>query len=431
MKTDNRIAGVTVRWITVALWTAPAVLATLHSVSVAAEDWPTRLKDVHRGGITAEQLALPLHQAWAYTTLRAPAPAWTESPAVHDYLHNWYNLKPRQNFDKCFDVAVVGDLVYFGSSRSGAVTCLNAAQGDGEVWTFFTGGPVRFAPHVAGGRVYFGSDDGYVYCLDAGDGSLVWSQRAGPSGEKIWGNEQMISVWPVRSSVLVDGPDVFWTAGLFPAEGMFLCKRTAADGSGGWTKTPGRPHQGYLLATSEFLLAPSGKGSPAIYRRDNGDSLGDLRKDARDGGSWALVTPDESDVWSGPTVDGQTQQFKTSGKTFVASISGANCLVADAACAYYNTDSAVVKINRGDRSPVWSKDHVYPYALIVAGEHLFAGGETEAAAFDTTSGDQLWKAPLDGKAHGLAVANRRLYVSTDKGSIYCFEAASERKTGGK
>ena len=75
-----------------------------------------------------------------------------------------------------------------------------------------------------------------------------------------WGNGRLISVWPVRSSILVDGDSVFWTAGLFPREGMYVCKRNALDGTGGWTKPAPRPSQGYLVAGSKALYAPGGKG---------------------------------------------------------------------------------------------------------------------------------------------------------------------------
>ena len=71
-------------------------------------------------------------------------------------------------------------------------------------WTFFTEGPVRFAPSIWKDQVYVGSDDGYAYCLKSTDGKLVWKYRAGPSDEKVLGNGRRISLWPVRTSVLVD-----------------------------------------------------------------------------------------------------------------------------------------------------------------------------------------------------------------------------------
>lgn len=389
-------------------------------VPASAEDWPTYRKDIHRGGVTSEKLPFPLTLDWSHTTARAPAPAWKESPAAHDYLHGHYDLKARQNFDGCFHVAVVGQRVYFGSSVSGALTCLDAESGN-EVWTFFTDGPIRLAPTVADGRVYFGSDDGCVYCLNAGDGAIVWQERAGPSAAKMWGNERMISVWPVRSSVLVDGDDVFWTAGVLATEGMFFCKRNADDGTGGWTVTPARPHQGYLVATAKHVIAPSGKTSPAMYRRDDGRHEGSLRK-AHRGGSWVLVAADESALYSGPTLDNATHQFDPVQRTVVASAPGANCLVVDQAGVYYNTDTQIVALARADRSKLWITDLVCPFALIKAGGHLFAGGDGEVQALDAASGDSPWDASVDGRALGLAVANGALYVSTDRGSIHCFRA---------
>jgi outer membrane protein assembly factor BamB len=390
------------------------------SVPVSAEDWPTYRKDIHRGGVTSEKLELPLALDWACKTSRAPAAAWTESPAAHDYLHRHYNLKPRQNFDGCFQVAVVGQRVYFGSSVSGAMTCLDARSGH-QVWTFFTDGPVRLAPTVADGKVYFGSDDGFVYCLDAGNGSVIWKERVGRSADKIWGNERMISVWPVRSSVLVDGGDVYWSAGLFATEGMFLCKRKAVDGSGGWTVAPARPHQGYLVATAGQLIAPSGKTSPVVYRREDGGKVGDLRKNRR-GGSWVQVATDELGVFSGPNLDNDSHQFNPVHRTVVASFSRANGLIADQTIIYYNTDSKIVAMARADKSQIWSSDLARPFALIKAGDHVFAGGDGKVEALDAATGKSLWSAPVDGKALGLAVANGALYVSTDRGSIHCFRA---------
>jgi SAM-dependent methyltransferase len=83
------------------------------------------------------------------------------------------------------------------------------------------------------------------------------------------------------------------------------------------------------------------------------------------------------------------------------------------------TDKSVVKINRADRSIVWSRNYTYPYALIKAGNTLFVGGESEIAAFDEL-GNRIWTAPVDGMAYGLSAANGHLFASTDTGVIHCF-----------
>jgi len=329
-------------------------------------------------------------------------------------------LKPRQNFDPCFDVTVVDGLLYFGSSASGAITCLDAAKGT-NVWTFFTGGPVRFAPHVANGKLYAGSDDGYVYCLNAGNGSPVWSERVGPTDRMVWGNQRMISLWPVRTSVLVDGSDIYWCAGIFPLEGMYLCKRNASDGSGGWTVTAHKSPQGYLLAGAGRIFVPTGKTYPYAYRLSDGSYLDTAYQDSRDGGCWALLTPDDDHLWSGPNVFNQTQQFTGESTAYLGYVADANYLIADSSYAYYNTDTQIIKINRANRVAAWTENHAYPHALIKSGYTLFGGGDDEIAAFDT-SGNRTWTNAVDGKAYGLAVAGGRLFASTDSGGIYAFLA---------
>ena len=95
-------------------------------------------------------------------------------------------------------------------------------------------------------------------------------------------------------------------------------------------------------------------------------------------------------------------------------------MVVDLSDAYYSTDTQIIKIQRNNQVVQWTASYSYPYALIETYDMIFAGGDGEIAAFDCATGTRVWTASVDGKAHGLAVANGRLYVSTDQGSIYCF-----------
>ena len=47
------------------------------------------------------------------------------------------------------------------------------------LWTFTTGGAVTTSPAVVDGRVYFGSDDGSIYAVNAYDGALIWNYSTG------------------------------------------------------------------------------------------------------------------------------------------------------------------------------------------------------------------------------------------------------------
>jgi len=190
-------------------------------------------------------------------------------------------------------------LVYFGSSVDNKVYALNARTGEVE-WTFFTAGPVRYAPTLWKERIYVGSDDGYVYCLKARDGKMVWKYRAGPSEERVLGNGRMISLWPIRTSVLVDGGVAYFGAGVFPYEGIYICALKADDGSVVWKNdTIGdRAHelafggispQGYLVASQKILYVPSGRAMPAAFDRQTGDFLYYCLPGAKVGGTWALL----------------------------------------------------------------------------------------------------------------------------------------------
>jgi len=56
-----------------------------------------------------------------------------------------------------------GGVVYFGSD-DGYLYSVDAETGQ-EKWKFKTGNCVSSSPAVSGGVVYFGSDDGYLYAI--------------------------------------------------------------------------------------------------------------------------------------------------------------------------------------------------------------------------------------------------------------------------
>ena len=59
----------------------------------------------------------------------------------------------------------------------------------------------------------FGCADGYIYCLTADDGRLVWRFRAAPEDRQMVAFEQVESVWPVHGAVLVRDDVAYVTAG--------------------------------------------------------------------------------------------------------------------------------------------------------------------------------------------------------------------------
>ncbi len=84
---------------------------------------------------------------------------------------------PKSRFDRFgSDVSVAGGRLFVGT-HEGRVLCLDPANGS-TVWEFATKDAVLAAPAVAGDRVFAGSFDGNLYALDARTGRLLWTHDA-------------------------------------------------------------------------------------------------------------------------------------------------------------------------------------------------------------------------------------------------------------
>ena len=143
------------------------------------------------------------------------------------------------------------------------------------------------------------------------------------------------------------------------------------------------------MAGSKTLYVPGGKGYPVAYDRNTGDMLGDMSASGRDGGTWALLSPDESRFWSGPFEKNAAYQFDAQTRDHLASVANANYLILDSTHSYYVTDRRVVKTDLAEKSVVWRSNHAYPYALIKAGNMVFVGGESEIDVFEDL-GNCMW-----------------------------------------
>ncbi|NQT38672.1 MAG: PQQ-binding-like beta-propeller repeat protein, partial [Planctomycetes bacterium] len=127
------------------------------------------------------------------------------------------------------------------------------------------------------GKVF--ADDGVAYCLDAASGSLVWKVDAAPTDEKMLGTGRFMSLWPLRTGVMVHHGIAYFTAGLFPSEGIYFLAVDAADGKILWRRQldqggVGCPSpQGYLLASDDSIYMTS-RTAPARWSMADGSRIG-------------------------------------------------------------------------------------------------------------------------------------------------------------
>ncbi len=255
---------------------AAMLFATANS-TVAATDTSKYLGDSRRTGYVDATLPSDPVLTWTYHEKHPPRHAWQEPNREIQFI----------DFDYATQVAIGHSTVFFGSSADHKVCAIDLATGS-EKWTFYTEGPVRFAPVVYEGRLYVASDDGYLYCLGAKNGSVIWKFRGGPSDNKLIGNDQMISRWPARSGVLIDNDKLFFSAGMWSRDGVFIYCLDPKDGSVEWKNdTSGfhfatLPHhagfagvapQGYLLLHRNRLYVPTGRGAPACFDAQTGEFI--------------------------------------------------------------------------------------------------------------------------------------------------------------
>ena len=444
--------------------------------------------DSSRRAVGPDAPQAPLFLHWRFQPTHAPRPAWYK-PAED---------RPRMHADSAYHTTVAGGMVFWGSSVDNKIYALDAKTGEVR-WTSYTGGPVRYAPNYAGGRLYAGSDDGHVYCLDAGSGDILWTHRAGPTDEKILGNGRMISIWPVRTSVLVDDGVVYFAAGVFPYEGIILRALDAASGAEIWTNDTigdsahelsygGMSPQGYLLASSDVLYVPSGRAMPATFDRKTGAFRNYLSSGGKVGGTWALLDRDE--LISGVDRSGKPAKVAFDEQTgrrkgdVYAWFPGLD-MVCTADVSYVLTETGIHAINRLEYPGInksleeaskeqrelglklvrlrkdlmgvdeetrakiqgtmdealnridvlqdeqkrlkmsickWQHPIESYHAIIQAGSQIIAGGEGRVTGIDIATGKRLWAGAVDGVAIGLAATADGVFVSTDRGTIYCFAA---------
>ncbi len=180
------------------------------SASEGSDDWPTYRHDPSRSGRASSPVTLEMKQTWR-TELKGKV-----TPPV-----------------------IAGGKLYTACVDRHTVCCLDAATGK-ELWCFTAGGRVDSSPTVWRGLVLFGSVDGCVYCLRAGDGALVWRFQAAPVDRRLVAMNQVESVWPVHGNVVVlDDPKrgagaatVYGTAGRssFLDGGIYLYGLDAVTG---------------------------------------------------------------------------------------------------------------------------------------------------------------------------------------------------------
>ena len=427
-------------WMTVAalgqwIWESPAVGADV--------DWPTWRGDAARSGSTAQELAVPLQLHWT-RHLPQPRPAWPDEQG-------------KVRFDASYEPVVARGKVFVPCSADDTLTALDLADGQ-VVWRYFSAGPVRFAPVVHGDRLMFVSDDGYLTCLQADSGAVLWRRRGGPDDRKVLGNDRLVSMWPARGAPVVLDQTVYWAAGIWPFMGIFVEAVDIASGNVVWTNSgsgseyivqqhnspafAGVAPQGYLVANDQYLLVSGGMTVPAVFRRTTGKLLyyrpGDRELGKDVGGYEVLLGPD----WFSTRgrlhmlADGEPRAeapVDLIGPDAIWGVAGKHIVVSQTHIEQY-VETSVDKKGQETRTTKYRLPEQFRVRLPEGLSRLHARVANGLLATDDNGRVALlemprpnveplpiqWETTVDGKLWALVIADGRLLTVDLSGTIRCY-----------
>ncbi len=419
-----------------------------------AQDWPMYRHDAWRSGSTTAQAPEKLDTIWS-ADLGQTVP---DGIITHDWEENLFVKGP------VTAPAIAGNRVVVARPDAHEVVALDAGSGK-IAWRFTASGRVDTTPTLHQGLCLFGSKAGWVTCLRADDGRLVWRLRAAPVEEQIVAYGQLESPWPVPGSVLVVDDVAYFAAGRqsLADGGILLFAVEPASGKIGWVqRLDSVPQQGFYESSGlEFdnfdLLHREGDGvamSRWVFDRNNGEmSLDRWAVFAKlDTGGGAVMAP--RGCWTyAPRHQARTKSFEPRralsvyrDKLLLGALQGSSTvfrrdfdleggeefntkwMTGWAAGSLSNKGEMPWPNHRLAEKAAWKSDplgtgkDVPPiHAMTLADDKLLlAGGDGELRVISVGDGSPLAEAKLPEPVwDGMAVARGQVFYSTRDGRVLC------------
>ena len=419
------------------------------ALTATAADWPMWRYDANRSAASPHELPDEMHLQWVreYPQL---SPTW-DDPLNRDLMQ----------FDTIYEPIAANGLLYFGSNSLDRVIALNAETGE-ETWRFQTNGPVRFAPVAYQGKVYFVSDDSYLYCVVGASGEEQWRYRPINNDRKVLGNERLISTWPARGAPVIEDGVVYAASGIWPMMGVFVYALNAETGDEIWVNDGSsaqwmnQPHnspsfasiapQGLLVVSGDKLLVPGGRSVPACFDKKTGEFLYyKLAESGKTGGAFTASVGDffvnyhrdsvvslydisngervvsafgKMPVWTKDAIYGSGERIEAFDYANFAAVE-----VERKTIDRRTNEVRMVKEKKWTLNPLWGTDADATGDLILAGDTLYAGGADAVRAIrlsEASRAELVWRKSINGTVKRLIAADGRLFAVTLEGYIYAF-----------
>jgi outer membrane protein assembly factor BamB len=416
-------------------WSIVCCVTIVCSIAHASDDWPMWRHDAGHSAATSHSLPGQLQPQWSRDF--GPREQVWDDPLNND-------LMP---YDRIFEPVVKDGRMFIGFNDSDKVVALNLADGR-QLWSYYTDGPVRFPPVAWHDRVIFVSDDGFLHCVNAIDGSPIWKVRGGPSNRKVLGNKRVISAWPARGGPVIADDVVYFAASIWPLMGTFIYAVDPIDGrviwvndgtSADYIKQPhsapsfaGVAPQGTLTVAGDRLLVPGGRSVPAVFDRLTGDlKYFHFNEGGKgNGGSFVIANRDKFHVH---TRERGVREHDLVTGTRTAFMVNEPVLTEDFVyAAGMNDDQPVVRAydvhdvdEKTQKKMVWEVAADGQGDLILAGDRLYAAGDSAITMIELNT-DRSQEPKLagslevTGEVRRLLAANGRLVTVTLDGRIQAY-----------
>lgn len=401
---------------------------TLISMSVsAADDWPMWRYDAQRSAASGNEIDDGLGLIWK-KQFSGRTQAW-DDPLNLDLM----------TYDRIFEPIVMGGRLFVAFNDSDKLVAFDSNSGK-KLWTFYTEGPVRLPPVGWQGHVYFTSDDGHLYCVNAADGKLAWKFSGAPNAQHAIGNRRLTSAWPARGGPVVRDGNVYFAASIWPFMGTFIYALDAKTGEVSWVNDRTgsqyikQPHsapsfagvapQGALVATESVLVVPGGRSVPAVFDIKTGELKYFELNAGGKGTGGSFVAADKNHFYVHTRLKG-TRAFKLGDGVKTAFMPNEPVLhdgiVYSAETA---EDVAVIRAYGSDQKVAWELPADGSGDLILAGDRLIAAGETAISIIQLPTENQPAKIvssiPVTNKIERIIVADRKLFAVSADGDLLAF-----------
>ena len=341
----------------------------------------------------------------------------------HDARHTGYSNATAPDTNVLLWSYETGDIIYsspavangkvFVGSYDNKIYCLDVDTGK-LIWSYLTGGDVRSSPAVANRKVFVGSYDGKIYCLDEDTGELIWSYQTGD--------------WVQSSPALANGK-VF--VGSFDNKIYCLDEDTGkliwSYKTGDWVvSSPAVADEKIFVGSSwpdERIYCLDEDTGKFIWSYKTGNAVcsspavanGKVFVGSCDYKIYCLDEDTGKLIWSYKTGEWvQSSPALANGKVFVGSYDG------KIYCLDEDTGNLIWSYKTGD----WW----LPSSPAIADRKVFVGSDDgKIYCLDEDTGNLIWSYETGNDVDSSpAVANGKVFVGSNDGKIYCFGEAPSK-----